>query len=169
MNEQVNEQELNAMENDALDKMSYGLKEIWKIIIFCCVGWFLVVIGIKTTPLLALVGALVISVPSVISVRRYGFKNIFNYDYQIVTTYKDGSKRYDADLGGKMGMLFLQIILTIFIGIVLTPIRYIAYCIKFSANCKKLNWNPEFKLSIWLPTAVGAAVFVLGIILVNVL
>lgn len=169
MSEQNLEQELSTVENEALDKMSHGLKEIWKIIIFCCVGWLLITVGLKITPFLALAGALVISIPSVICVRRYGFKNIFNYDYQIVTTYRDGHKTYDADLGGKLGLLFLQLILTIFIGVVLTPIRYIAYCIRFNANCKKLNWKPEFKLGILFPTVVGIGVFVLGLILASVL
>lgn len=169
MSEQNLEQELSTVENEALDKMSHGLKEIWKIIIFCCVGWLLITVGLKITPFLALAGALVISIPSVICVRRYGFKNIFNYDYQIVTTYRDGHKTYDADLGGKLGLLLLQLILTILIGVVLTPIRYIAYCIRFNANCKKLNWKPEFKLGILFPTVVGIGVFVLGLILASVL
>ena len=169
MSEQNLEQELSTVENEALDKMSHGLKEIWKIIIFCCVGWLLITVGLKITPFLALAGALVISIPSVICVRRHGFKNIFNYDYQIVTTYRDGHKTYDADLGGKLGLLFLQLILTIFIGVVLTPIRYIAYCIRFNANCKKLNWKPEFKHGILFPTVVGIGVFVLGLILASVL
>ena len=169
MSEQNLNPELNAMENEALDKMSHGLKEVWKIIIFCCVGWLLITVGLKITPLLAVVGALVISVPSVIAVRRYGFKNIFNYDYQIVTTYADGHKTYDVDLGGKLGLMVVQLILTIFVGVVLTPIRYIAYCIKFNANCKKLNWKPEFKQSILLPTVVGVGVFVLGLVLASVL
>ena len=169
MNEQNTDQELNAMENEALEKMSYGLKEIWKIIIFCCVGWLLVTVGLKITPLLAVVGALVVSVPSVICVRRHGIKNIFNYDYVIETTYKDGHKSYDVDLGGKLGLMFLQLIITIFVGIILTPIRYIAYCIKFNASCKKLNWKPEFKQGILLPTVIGIGVFVLGIILASVL
>lgn len=169
MSEQDLEQELSTVENEALDKMSHGLKEIWKIIIFCCIGWLLITVGLKITPLLAVVGALVISIPSVICVRRYGFKNIFNYDYQIVTTYADGHKTYDADLGGKLGLLVVQLFLTIFIGVVLTPIRYIAYCIRFNANCKKLNWKPEFKLGILFPTVVGIGVFVLGLILASVL
>lgn len=169
MNEQKNAGELTALEDEALEKMSHGLKEIWKIIIFCCIGWLLVTVGLKFTPLLAVVGALVISVPSVISVRKHGFKNIFNYDYVIETTYRDGHKTYDVDLGGKLGLMFIQLILTIFVGIILTPIRYIAYCIKFNSNCKKLNWKPEFKLGILFPTAVGAGVFVLGIILASVL
>lgn len=168
MNEQNTTQELNATENKALDNMSHGLKEIWKIIIFCCIGWLLITVGLKITPLLAIIGALVISIPSVICVRRYGFKNIFNYDYQIVTTYKDGSKKYDVDLGGKLGLMVIQLFLTIFIGIVLTPIRYIAYCIKFNTNCKKLNWKPEFKLGVLFPTLIGISVFVLGIILASV-
>lgn len=169
MNEQNLEQELSTVENEVLDKMSHGLKEIWKIIIFCCIGWLLITVGLKITPLLAVVGALVISIPSVICVRRYGFKNIFNYDYQIVTTYADGHKTYDADLGGKLGLLVVQLFLTIFIGVVLTPIRYIAYCIRFNANCKKLDWKPEFKQSILFPTVVGIGVFVLGLILASVL
>lgn len=169
MNEQKNTPELNAMENDALEKMSHGLKEIWKIIIFCCIGWLLITVGLKITPLLAIVGALVISIPSVISVRRYGFKNIFNYDYVIETTYSDGHKTYDVDLGGKLGLMVLQLFLTIFVGVVLTPIRYISYCLKFNANCKKLNWKPEFKVGILFPTVVGIGVFVLGIILASVL
>ena len=169
MSEKITNQELNATENEALDKMSHGLKEIWKIIIFCCVGWLLVTVGLKITPLLAVVGALVISVPSVISVRRHGFKNVFNYDYVIETTYADGHKTYDVDLGGKLGLLVIQLFLTIFIGIILTPIRYIAYCIKFNANCKKLNWKPEFKLGVLFPTVVGLGVFVLGLILMSVL
>ncbi len=169
MNEEMNTPELNAAENEALERMSHGLKEIWKIIIFCCVGWLLVTVGLKITPLLAIAGALVISVPSVISVRRHGIKNIFNYDYVIETTYKDGHKTYDVDLGGKLGLMVVQLLLTVFIGVILTPVRYVAYCIKFNANCKKLNWKPEFKLGILLPTVVGVAVFVLGIILASVL
>lgn len=169
MSEQNISQELNPMENNALDKMSHGLKEIWKIIIFCCVGWLLITVGLKITPFLALLGALVISVPSVFAVRRYGFKNIFNYDYHIVTTYSDGRKTYDADLGGKLGMMVIQLILTILVGVVLTPVRYIAYCIQFCSNSKKLNWTPAFKEGIWLPTAVGIGVFVLGLILASVL
>ena len=169
MNEQNIDQELNTVENEALDKMSNGLKEIWKIIVFCCVGWLLVTVGLKITPFLAIAGALVISVPSVIAVKRYGFKNIFNYDYQIVTTYADGHKTYDVDLGGKLGLMVIQLLLTIFVGVILTPIRYIAYCIQFSANCKKLNWKPEFKQGILLPTVVGIGVFVLGLILANAL
>ena len=169
MNGQKNTPKLNEVENEALEKMSHGLKEIWKIIIFCCVGWLLITVGLKITPLLAIVGALIISVPSVISVRRHGIKNVFNYDYVIETTYRDGRKTYDVDLGGKLGMMVVQLILTIFIGVILTPIRYVAYCIKFNANCKKLNWKPEFKMGILLPTIVGAGVFVLGIILASVL
>ncbi len=169
MNEGMNTRGLNDMENTALERMSHGLKEIWKIIVFCCVGWLLITVGLKITPLLAIAGALVISVPSVISVRRHGIKNVFNYDYVIETTYRDGHKSYDVDLGGKLGLMVIQLILTIFVGVVLTPIRYIAYCIKFNAACKRLNWKPEFKLGILLPTAVGAGVFVLGIVLASVL
>ena len=166
---EIGEQNLSEQENEALDKMSHGLKEIWKIIIFCCVGWLLITVGLGITPLLAIVGALVVSIPSVISVRRHGFRNVFNYDYVIETTYRDGHKTYDVDLGGKLGLLFLQLILTILAGIVITPIRYIAYCIKFNSACKKLNWKPDFKLGILLPTLVGLGVFVLGIILMSVL
>ena len=169
MDEQNMDQELSTMEDEVLEKMSRGLKEIWKIIIFCCVGWLFITIGLKITPLLALVGALVISIPSVICVRRHGIKNVFNYDYVIVTTYRDGHKTYNHDLGGKLGLMVLQLILTIFIGVILTPIRYIAYCIKFKASCKKLNWNPEFKLSILFPTIIGVGVFILGLILASVL
>ena len=169
MNDYNETNELNEMEDISLEKMSHGLKEIWKIIIFCCIGWLLITVGLKITPLLAIVGALVISVPSVISVRRHGFKNIFNYDYVIETTYRDGHKTRDVDLGGKLGLMVVQLILTIFVGIILTPIRYVAYCIKFNANCKKLNWKPEFKFGILFPTAVGVGVFVVGIILASVL
>ena len=169
MNEQIMEQQLNEQENDALDKLAKALKEIWKIVIFCCIGWLLITIGIKITPLLAVAGALVISVPSVICVRRHGFKGIFNYDYVIVTTYRDGHKTYDYDLGGKLGMMVLQLFVTIFVGVVLTPIRYILYCLKFMTTCKKLNFKPEFKLSVYLPTIVGVAVLVLGFVLVSVL
>jgi len=162
-------EELNATENALLEKMSHGLKEIWKIIIFCCVGWLLITVGLKITPFLAIVGALVISIPSVISVRRYGIKNVFNYDYMIETTYADGHKTRDVDLGGKLGLMVLQLFLTIFIGVVLTPIRYVSYSIKYSSNCKKLNWKPAFKFSVLFPTIVGIGVFLLGIILTSVL
>ncbi|MBQ8696998.1 MAG: hypothetical protein IJ519_04685 [Clostridia bacterium] len=164
----MDENNLNSVENEALDKMSHGLKEIWKIIIFCCVGWLMITVGIKFTPLIAIIGALVISVPSVLAVRKYGFKNIFNYDYQIVTTYKDGHKTYDVDLGGKLGMMVIRLILTILVGVIVTPIRYIAYCIQFNGQCKKLNWKPDFRQGILLPTAVGAGTFVLGLVLANI-
>ena len=68
-----------------------------------------------------------------------------------------------------MGLLVIQLFCTIFIGVVLTPIRYVVYCIKFNNTCKTLNWKPEFKMGILFPTAVGVGVFVLGIILGSVL
>lgn len=169
MSEQMYEQQLSEQENQALDKLSLALKEIWKIIIFCCVGWLLVCIGLKLNPLFAIVGALVVSVPSVLCVRRYGFKGIFNYDYVIERTYSDGHKTYDTDLGGKLGMMVLQLLLTIFIGIVVTPIRYVLYCLRFHSTCKKLNFKPEFKLGVLFPTVVGLSVFVVGIILGSIL
>ena len=169
MSKEILEQELNEQENQALDKLSLALKEIWKMIIFCCIGWLLVCIGMKTNPLFALIGALVISVPSVICVRRHGIRGIFNYDYVIVTTYRDGHKTYDHDMGGKLGMMVIQLFATIFIGIVLTPIRYVLYCIKFNGACKELKFKPEFKLGVLFPTVVGVGTFVLGIVLGSVL
>ena len=169
MSEQILEQQLSEQENEALDKLSLALKEIWKIIVFCCVGWILVCIGMKTNPLFAVIGALVVSVPSVLCVRRYGFKGIFNYDYVIERTYRDGHKTYDVDLGGKLGLMVIQLFLTIFIGVVLTPIRYVLYCLRFHSTCKKLNFKPEFKLGVLFPTVVGIGTFVVGIILGNIL
>lgn len=169
MSEQMYEQQLSEQENQALDKLSLALKEIWKIVIFCCVGWLLVCIGMKTSPLFAVIGALVVSVPSVLCVRRYGFKGIFNYDYVIEKTYADGHKTYDVDLGGKLGLMVVQLFLTIFIGVVLTPIRYIVYCLRFNSTCKKLDFKPEFKLGVLFPTVVGLSTFVVGIVLGNIL
>ena len=169
MSEQVFEQELNEQENVELDKLSLALKEIWKIIIFCCIGWLLVCIGMKTSPLFAVIGALVVSVPSVLCVRRHGIKGVFNYDYVIVTTYRDGHKTYDYDMGGKLGMMVLQLFVTIFIGVVLTPIRYVLYCLRFNAACKRLNFKPEFKLGVLFPTVVGIGTFIVGIILGSIL
>ena len=169
MSEQAYEQQLNEQENQELDKLSLALKEIWKIIIFCCVGWLLVCIGMKTSPLFAVIGALVVAIPSVLCVRRHGLKGIFNYDYVIVTTYRDGHKTYDYDMGGKLGMLVIQLFATIFIGVVLTPIRYVLYCLKFHAACKRLNFKPEFKLGVLFPTVVGIGTFVVGIVLGSIL
>ena len=169
MSEQVYEQQLNEQENLELDKLSRALKEIWKIIIFCCVGWLLVCVGMKISPLFAVIDALVISIPSVICVRRHGIKGVFNYDYVIVTTYRDGHKTYDHDMGGKLGLMVIQLFVTIFIGVVLTPIRYVVYCLKFNAGCKKLNFKPEFKLGVLFPTVVGVGTFIVGIILGSIL
>ena len=169
MSKQVYEQQLNEQENQELDKLSLALKEIWKIIIFCCVGWLLVCIGMKTSPLFAVIGALVVAIPSVMCVRRHGLKGIFNYDYVIVTTYRDGRKTVDYDMGGKLGMMVIQLFATIFIGVVLTPIRYVLYCLKFNAACKRLNFKPEFKLGVLFPTVVGIGTFVVGIILGSIL
>ena len=58
---------------------------------------------------------------------------------------------------------------TIFIGIVVTPIRYVLYCLRFHSTCKKLNFKPEFKLGVLFPTVVGLSVFVVGIILGSIL
>lgn len=169
MSEKMHELELNERENLELDKLSLALKEIWKIVIFCCIGWLMITIGVKTSPLFAVIGALVIAIPSVICVRRHGIKGVFNYDYVIVTTYRDGHKTVDYDLGGKLGMMVLQLFVTIFIGVVLTPIRYVLYCLKFNAGCKRLNFKPEFKLGVLFPTVVGGGTFVLGIILAAIL
>lgn len=169
MSEQNLEQQLSEKENQALDKMTKILKEIWKIVIFCCVGWILICVGMKTNPLFAVIGALVVAIPSVICVRKYGIKNIFNYDYVLVTTYRDGHKTYDADLGGKLGMMVIQLFATIFLGVVLTPIRYVVYLIKFNSACKELNFKPEFKESWLFPTVVGVGTFIVGIILASVL
>ena len=169
MSEEILEQQLSEEENLELDKLSLALKEIWKIIVFCCVGWVLVCVGTQTNPLFAVIGALVISVPSVICVRRHGIKGIFNYDYVIVTTYSDGRKTRDFDLGGKLGMLVIQLFATIFLGVVLTPIRYVVYCLRYHSSCKKLDFKPAFKLGVLLPTIVGVGTFVIGIILMGII
>lgn len=169
MSEQELEQQLSETENRGLDDLTKALKEIWKIVVFCCIGWLLVCIGMKTNPIFAVIGALVVSLPTIIAVRRYGIKNIFNYDYVIETTYRDGHKTYDVDLGGKLGLMVIQLFLTIFVGVVLTPIRYIVYCLKFRSTCKKMDFQPEFKLGVLFPTVVGVATFVVGIILGNIL
>jgi len=65
--------------------------------------------------------------------------------------------------------MVIQLLLTIFVGIVLTPSRYISYCIKFNSSCKTLDRKPEFKLGILFHTIIGIGVFIPGLILASIL
>ena len=153
-------------------KFASAMKQLWTIVIFCVVGFLIMLLGLEfDKTLFAIGGALLIALPTVIAFRKHGIKGIGMLDYEFVDEYQDSSgnvTRRETNMEMSIFALAIGLILTILLGVLATPIRYIIYCFKYSVACKKLNYKPAFKDGMLFPTAVGLGGFFAVLIIMSI-
>lgn len=175
----VNEDtQLTQGEELALDKMAEGLKQIWIMVAFCIVGWALVCfgfslmqsnVGVLNTPLVFILGFIVIAIPSLMALAKKGVGGLFNFEYVTETTYADGHKTRTTDFAGTGVMKIVLFILVVILGVIITPLRVLKSAFGYKKAQKYLGIEKQdFVLSVRFPVIVGLAAFVLLIIISSI-
>lgn len=152
------------------------LAELWKLIIFCIVGWVVAVIGfciLGTTAsgvgiLFVLVGVIIVDLPAFRILLAGGSLGTLIGSIvgatQIIT-YTDGSTKEDNS--GWSAGLFVTImtwLATIFVGLVSIVVRIFKNFLACMRIKKEEGIETDVKHAPWLPMVVGISVFILGCI-----
>lgn len=153
---------------DARGAYSEVLRELWKLIIFCIVGWIVVVVGmcLDTNVLVMLLGVLIIDFPAIqVVLAGGGIAALFASSFNVTTVYhySDGSKREDhsGQYAGMAAFIFGMII-AIVVGVVTIVIRIFKAFFTLLKIKKEGELKTETKDAPWLPIVVGIAVFIVG-------
>ena len=173
----MSEQETNEAAETEISpeqKLAALYKRILITVIFCCVGWpiFLYAFNYSMNPLVMLLGGAVVSAPILwIMLRGGGLKDVFKTDeYEVVTTYRDGSKKSDGGTESfLMGLIvkFIGLILVIFIGCLITIGLLVYMIIKYIRLYLQVSEKPAFIKSAFPIILAGLIVFVGSGIVVN--
>ena len=89
-------------------------------------------------------------------------------EYEVITTYSDGSKESDGGMQSMLSNLVLTIVIAgimILLAIILQPIRIIIMGIKYAVHFKKVEEKPSFIKSGFLILIMGVVCFFLGILI----
>ena len=164
MNEETNE--AAAQEVSIEQKLAAVHKRIMITVIFCCVGWpvFLAGFTYQAGMIVMALGAIIVSGPILFRLWKGGIGGAFKTDeYEVVTTYSDGSKRSDGGsesfLMGLLIKLFLGIVLII-IGCLVT-IGYLLFLIvRYIMLYLKASEKPALLKSAFLWMALGLGVLI---------
>ena len=158
--------ETRAKEVGPEEKLAAMYKRILVTVIFCCVGWpiFLYAFNYSMNPLVMLLGGAVVSAPILwIMLRGGGLKDVFKTDeYEVVTTYSDGSKKSD---GGSesfiMGLItkIIGLVLVIFLGCLITIGLLVYMIIKYIRLYLQVSEKPAFIKSAFPILIAGLLVF----------
>lgn len=144
-------------------------KQLWVLVICCIVGFFMFCMtAASKNVFLPIIGIIIVAFPTILSVRRHGMRCIGMMDYEIINVYSNGKREVNNDPADNMIGFFFGLLATVVVGVILTPIRYIIYCFKYNGACKRINYKPEFKDSMWMPTVVGIAGFFLSLIIASI-
>jgi hypothetical protein len=156
-----------AIEVSPEQKMAATYKRLLITVIFCCIGWpiFLYAFNHSFNPLIMLLGGAIVSAPLLwIMLRGGGFKDIFKTDeYEVITTYSDGSKKSD---GGSesfiMGLItkIIGAVFLIFIGCVITIGLLIFMIVRYIKLYLQVSEKPPFIKSAFPILIAGAVVFI---------
>ncbi len=153
--------------------------KVWKLVGCFAAGWVLMMIGAgvlqivdfpELIGILCLIGGLALMpLPSVLMVwSGCGLGELFNTEYFIETTYADGHKTTEYDLGGTMISQIITLIIAFALGVIITPIRILIGVVAFLKAKKDLGIDSKdipMTQNIWFPFVVALASFVGGIIL----
>ena len=173
----MSEQETNeaaATEVSPEQKLAATYKRILITVIFCCIGWpiFLYAFNYSMNPLVMLLGGAIVSAPILwIMVRGGGLKDVFKTDeYEVITTYSDGSKKSDGGTESfLMGLIIkiLGLILVIFIGCLITIGLLVYLIIRYIKLYSQVSEKPAFIKSAFPILLAGLLVFIGSGIVVN--
>lgn len=156
------------------DKLIATHAQIRKTVIWACIGWPIVVFGFAGNLLFVLLGSAVFAAPLLwIMFKGGGLKDVFKHDdYEVVTTYNDGSKKSD---GGSESLLMwlIQVVigglLVVFLGVLITLGILIWACIRYSILYVKSAMKPAFLHSGFLWMSIGFGVLVIAPVIINLI
>jgi hypothetical protein len=135
-----------------------------KIIIFFCIGWAVIWIGMGIWMPLVLVGLFFIPGPAIVMLfRGASFGSLFQADYEVITTHSDGSKSSDGgaqSLGANLIVAFILAILFLIIGTIIQVIRAIILAVKYALAYRKVYQKPEFIHGICFVIIIGFVVLI---------
>jgi len=140
-----------------------------KTIMFFSIGWIIFMFGatIAGEPgnmFLMLLGAAIAAGPIVAILFLGGsFAGLFKADYEVITTYSDGSKKSDGGAESRsnnMTVAFILALIAIFIGIVVQFIRLIIQISKHFYYTRKVAQKPDFLHSGTFLIVIGFAVLI---------
>ncbi len=169
MDDNQNMETTEISESEAISNYNFSLarKKMWELAIFFVIGWAIIAIsfGYESSPLFIILGSAVLGFPSLKVIYRGGFRAAFNTDYYIVTTYADGHQETQYDFTGNLVFKILGVLIAVFLGVAITPIRMLLFMSKYRKYQKELGVaKPSLMESVWLPTLVMAAAFIIFII-----
>ena len=166
----MSEQETNeTMTNEVSteEKLAATYKRILITVLFCCIGWpiFLYAFNYSMNPLVMLLGGAVVSAPILwFMARGGGLKDVFKTDeYEVVTTYSDGSKKSDGGTESFiMGLItkILGLILMIFIGCLITIGLLVFLTVRYIKLYLQASQKPSFIKSAFPILLAGLIVFI---------
>ncbi|MCL1812574.1 MAG: hypothetical protein FWG29_03525 [Treponema sp.] len=175
----MSEQETNetiTKEVSTEEKLAATYKRILITVIFCCIGWpiFLYAFNYSMNPLVMLLGGAVVSAPILwIMARGGGLKDVFKTDeYEVVTTYSDGSKKSDGGTESFiMGLItkIIGLVLVILIGCLITIGLLVYMTISYVKLYLQASNKPAFVKSAFPILLAGLIVFIgSGIVVGNI-
>lgn len=146
---------------------------LWKLIIFCCVGWVLFMVGCGISfvssaapTILIILGILIVGFDSILLVWKHGFRAAFNTTYIIETTYSDGHKTEEIDVGTTLIVQIFSVIFACVAGVVVTPIRLaLAFYALYKAGKANELSKEEITKATKVPFLVGLITLVGGIVI----
>ena len=148
-------------------KLAATYKRLLITILFSCIGWsiFVYAFNYAFNPFLMLLGGAVVSAPILwIMARGGGLKDAFHTDeYEVVTTYSDGSKKSDGGsesfLMGCIVKIFMAFFV-VFLGCLITIGLLVWLIIRYIILYGKVSEKPSFIKSGFLLMLIGLAVFI---------
>ena len=160
--------------NDSVAKLEAIRKVLMKQSIFFCAGWFLFVISwiglnyamdhTSSTPaVIGLIGWGIIGFPKIWRLVLSGWGAAFKADYEVVTTYGDGSKTSDGgweSMQTNMIVKGIQILVLLIIGAFITMLHMIFLTFKYLFLYRKTTPKPAFIQSGLFIMVINVAVFI---------
>jgi hypothetical protein len=142
----------------------------------CCVGWFMFNMGMyaSTNPggnlFVMFIGYVIIGGPVLLRIllSKSAGSLFFWKDYEVVTTYSDGSKKSDGGVeSAQMNMIMMAIILAIclVLGGIITAIKVIWLSVKTITCYVAVKQKPNFLFSSFPVLIMGLVVLVFGLVI----
>ncbi|MBR5943266.1 MAG: hypothetical protein IKZ81_08010 [Clostridia bacterium] len=149
-------------------------RNLWRQVILFCVGIFVAAlgfalmqsfVGVLNTPLVMILGVVIMAFPTIATVWAHGFGAMFNTEYIIETTYADGHKERSADFSTTGVFRIVTLIIAIMIGAIVTPIRLQIALLKYKFAISKSGEKVPFVKGALFPFLLMVVVAVLSLVI----
>ena len=171
------EEEATAEEIALADQMGECLLKVWKLVGCFVAGWIAMMIGMTLIDyrvdqfaigiVFFIGGVALMPLPSVMLLwGGAGFRELFDTDYFIETTYADGRKTVQFDGSMTFASKIATLAVAFLAGFIITPIRIVIGVISFQKAKKELGIEKlPIKEDVKFPFVVAILAFVAGCVL----